>query len=338
MPQTSRFLNKIKELRLPELLGKSFLEIGSGDGVYCGFAKHIGANPVIGIESNKKNINYARTKFPNCEFLEQNLHQLPESSFDVIIMLDKLHEIKGQQEFIHALMQKLTPTGVLVLEVGVDSLNRAESKDGYPSSKLLHQFLKNYAWKIIQANKKAEGVSTYTYHISPRKPFVYLLMQPSGYGKSTIARNLFVPAGVQVVNGDRFLNMVAINKSQVSEKLTEIIQNKYSTRTLSATYNRIFKQGYGAEFIEELLRDSSNGDIALDGFIPKIYHDEVFKSCKALGYMPVLLQWDKTQESPMSRKVLQGKLLSFSHSLTHERPSPFSFIKKRVQWLRLGNK
>src|SRR3546814_14031871 len=87
-------------------------------------------------------------------------------------------------------------------------------------------------------------------HISRRRPGAYLLMQPAGYGKSSIASRLFVPAGVPVISGDQQLSQVAEGKLAASERLGAIIKNDSSPFRIDEMIRHIFERGLGGDLVD----------------------------------------------------------------------------------------
>src|SRR5690606_20811239 len=133
----------------------------------------------------------------SCEFLLQSWDQLPDEKFDVILLASALHYADDQPGLIQALVKHRSPDGVLVLEVGIVSSRDAEwrrvkrgiDEREFPSMPMLRQVLADYAWKWMGPSVSQDGdpVARHVVHISRRKPVAYLLMQPPGYGKSSLA-------------------------------------------------------------------------------------------------------------------------------------------------------
>src|SRR5690606_4633755 len=78
----ARTADKLKALMLPDLQGRSFLDIGCNEGFFCGFAKFAGASRVVGLDKSTLFIERARRRFPDCEFLLQGWDRLPDGEFD----------------------------------------------------------------------------------------------------------------------------------------------------------------------------------------------------------------------------------------------------------------
>src|SRR3546814_15331469 len=75
----------------------------------------------------------------------------------------------------------------------------------------MREVLVDYAWKWMGRSVTQDGdpVGRHVIHVSRRRPVAYLLMQPPGYGKSSLASRPFVTAGMAGVSGDQQLSLVA---------------------------------------------------------------------------------------------------------------------------------
>lgn len=59
-PRDSDSAGKLTALRLPDLTGKSFLDVGCNEGYFCNAALAAGAASVVGIDASKSAIALAR--------------------------------------------------------------------------------------------------------------------------------------------------------------------------------------------------------------------------------------------------------------------------------------
>jgi SAM-dependent methyltransferase len=328
----SRTLEKLKALQLPVLEKKSFLDVGCNEGFFCGFARHAGASRVVGIDHGAEFIRRAQARFPDCEFLARGWDALPEGSFDVILLASALHYADDQAALIRQLVGRLTPEGVLVIELGIASSNKAEwitvkrgiDRRQFPTMPLLGELLADYAWKWVGPSVKQAGdpVPRHVIHISRRRPVAYLLMQPPASGKSSIARHLFVPAGIPVISGDAVLLEIAQGKRDVPVKLRKLVEARYSAIAADQTVRRIFDKGLGPVLVRTWLPGTNRQDIAIDSFVPEPFHEEVRREFEAAGYLPVTLGWKRSAHPLMSKQALSSLADGFYRSLGKAVPPP----------------
>lgn len=308
----SRTFEKLKALNFPELAGRRFLDVGCNEGFFCGFARFRGAERVVGIDHSLAYIERARRRFPACEFHVQSWDRIPEGPYEVILLASALHYADDQAALIQRLMANLAPDGVLVLELGIApsavaewvKVDRGIDVRLFPSMLMVKQVLGDYAWKWIGPSVAQEGdpISRHVIHVTRKRPMAYLLMQPPGYGKSSIAETLFRPAGVRVVSGDEVLHQVSQGRLSVSPDLAQAIRRDYSPYRIDSTVRRLFDEGYGAKLVS-LWLDSAYEDFALDMYVPDVHQASVVSLVKSAGFVPVCLEWERAGEALLPMDV-----------------------------------
>lgn len=306
-------LEKLRALSLPDLNGRRFLDVGCNEGFFCGFAKFQGAERVVGIDHSALFIERARRRFPECEFYRQDWQHIPEGIFDAILLASSLHYAEDQAELIQRLVERLAPDGVLVLELGIVQLmkndwvkvERGIDERLFPTMTKLRETLEPYAWKWIGESVPQAGdpVPRHVVHISRRRPFAYLLLQPPGYGKTTIAKSLFLPAGVPSVSGDELILQVATGRKEAPEQLQALLAEDFSPFRIDQMIRKVFKAGLGHDLVELFRREAGGADFALDVYIPDEHHALVESLLSQAGYLPVVMQWGKVGMSPMPEYV-----------------------------------
>src|SRR3954452_2310831 len=124
---------KLTAIRLPDLSGKSVLDIGCNEGFFCFEAVARGARQVIGIDKSEAFIAEAKRRAEAAgistdvlTFERRDWNDLPAQQFDVIICLSALHYADDQPALIHILCSHLSADGVFVLECGV--IHRVEAE------------------------------------------------------------------------------------------------------------------------------------------------------------------------------------------------------------------
>ncbi len=321
----SRTLDKLKALRLPSLAGKTFLDVGRNEGFFCGFAHFQGAARSVGVDHSEGFVSRARARFPGCEFHRQGWESLPEGPFDVILLASALHYADDQPALIGALVERLSADGTLVIELGIVSSRKPEwskvqrgiDERYFPSMPMLREVLSGYAWKWLGPSISQDGdpVPRHVIHISRRRPVAYLLMQPPGYGKSSIASGLFGPAGIPVVSGDQQIGQAVQGKREVPAALKAMITEDYSPFSIDQTIQKLFDGGQGEALVKLWLGSAGEGDVALDAYVPTERHAEVERILEALGYLPVQLRWERVGATPMAEAAMAEQAEAFYMSL-----------------------
>ena len=299
----SRTLDKLRALKLPDLAGRSFLDVGCNEGFFCGFARFMGAQRSVGLDHSKLFIERARQRFPGCEFHQRGWEQLPEGSFDVILLASALHYAEDQPALVHRLANKLSKDGVLVLEIGIVSapesafvrVKRGIDEREFPTMAKLREILHDYAWKWMGRSVSQDGdpIARHVIHVSRRRPVAYLLMQPPAFGKTSIASRLFAPVGIPVVSGDQQIALIAQGRLEAPEQLRSVITRDYSPFRIDETTHRIFDSGAGEALIRVWMEQAGDCDFALDAYVPASHHPLVESVAGGLGYLPVQLRWDR---------------------------------------------
>ena len=313
-PGDSISIQKLVALRLPSLVGRSFLDVGCNEGFFCGYAKFDGANRVVGLDKSAVFIDRAKQRFPDCEFLQQDWDHIPNGPFDLILLASSLHYADDQALLIHNLMNELAPEGTLVLELGVHpkpgnewvKTERAVDERFFPTLGKLEEVLKPYAWKLVGPSVAQPGdlIPRNVFHIRPRKPVAYLLMEPPAFGKSTISREVFQRAAIKVVSGDAIIGRVAEGTLTAPADLAAMVQRHYSPLRIDQVIINAAKAGLLNSLVQLFLEEASGQDFSLDAFIPRDFHVEVARLISNEGYMTVKLTWDRVGEDVPSNDVL----------------------------------
>lgn len=317
----SRTFDKLLGLKLPSLEGRSFLDVGCNEGFFCGFAQFDGAARVVGIDKSQLFIERARDRFPGVEFLQQGWEDLPEGRFDVILLASALHYAEDQAELIGRLVERLSNDGILVLELGIATSDKAEwvkVKRGidermFPSMRKLHEVLAGYAWKWMGPSVSQDGdpVKRHVLHISRRRPVAYLMMAPPGHGKTSLAKRLFSGSKVKLVSGDHLIGEVAKGRCNAPEALRETIIANYSPFTIDETIQDIFDRGLGHELVSLWLEAAGDGEFAMDMYVPAAHHEAILEALRRAGYLPVAMNWEPVGPRPQPIALAQARAEAF---------------------------
>ena len=109
---------KLAAIRLPDLTGKRFLDLGCNAGFFCGHAKEAGAGRVLGVDNSAKVIALARQRHPDLEFWDTGWDPFPEGEFDVVICLSAIHYASNPIQLVTGVYDHLSEEGLFILEGG----------------------------------------------------------------------------------------------------------------------------------------------------------------------------------------------------------------------------
>lgn len=165
-----------RTLRIVEILGvfkriehrpKKVLDFGYGDGqiTYSLFKR---GYDIIGLDVSRRNFNYARNSFPECDFRLYNGLDIPfeDHSFDTVILNDVLEHIPylHMENIIERIKRVIKPYGIIYISV-TNKYNLIEPHSGVP----LVTWLPRIFWYPIQRHYKKKS----KYLISDIYPYTF---------------------------------------------------------------------------------------------------------------------------------------------------------------------
>jgi SAM-dependent methyltransferase len=322
---SSKSLEKLRALRLPPLTEKSFLDVGCNEGFFCGFAQYSGAHKVVGIDKNKESIELALDRFNNITFLQKSWDDTIEGQFDIILLASALHYANDQEALIHKLVSHLTPTGTLVLEIGLASgpgehwvtVKRSIDDRNFPTHGKLAAMLEPHAWKIMGDSVTQVGDPTprVVVHIQKRRPYAFLLMAPSAFGKTTITRFLSTAQGLTCLCGDSLIQQINAGKFVVSNALRSIVQKDFSHTNIAPVMEDLFKQGFGEELVSFWLAQAKQKDVMIDAYVPTPYWAEVIEVTEHNGFIPIEFKWNMISSRLTDRNTYDDQTLGYIEAL-----------------------
>lgn len=299
---SSESLEKLKALRLPSLKGKKFIDLGCNEGYFCGYALFSGAAEITGIDRSEAAISLARSRFPECRFLVRSWEQLPDETYDVILLLSALHYAEDQEALIHRLMGALNAGGVLIMELGVLSSGKSEwvkvkrsiDERWFPTRSKLGEILEPYAWKIVSRSPAEPGdpVNRFVVHVTAMRPFAYLMLENPGMGKSTIARTLFSRTQIPVVRGDMIYQRIRDGLVESDPVLKQAVTAGLETGGNDQAANSALSAGLVDRLVEVWCAQGGEADFAVDSYVPAKYRQIIIEAFESHGYVPVQLSWE----------------------------------------------
>lgn len=111
------------------------LDVGCGNGIYTQWLGRK-CSHAVGIDHNQKNLDWAKTEFPECEFVFSNGENLPfdDASFGAVMLTEVLEHTRDDRATLREIARVTKPGGVLALSTphrglfgGLDPDNRLNS-------------------------------------------------------------------------------------------------------------------------------------------------------------------------------------------------------------------
>jgi 2-polyprenyl-3-methyl-5-hydroxy-6-metoxy-1,4-benzoquinol methylase len=94
------------------------LDLGCGNGSFTNFIAQQGYE-VVGIEESESGTKLASENFPDCQFIQGSIYNLPytelEEKFDVVISLEVIEHLFYPKELVRSVKKLLKPNGRLIL-------------------------------------------------------------------------------------------------------------------------------------------------------------------------------------------------------------------------------
>lgn len=309
----SESYKKLIALQLPNLKGKSFLDLGCNEGFFCGYATFLGAKKVTGIDINPQFLEFARAYFPQCEFLCQSWDNLPDEKYDVILNASAIHYARDQKKFIDLLVDKLEPGGILALEIGVApgdknefvEVKRSIDSRFFPTHAKLADMLKDYAWKYIgpSVNQAGDPVPRQVYHISRKLPYAILALDDPFSGKTFTVNSIFRES-IKRISGDQLYYQVAHGEIQAPAAIAEIVRKFDMPLDCGRISNDIcLRPRLFNEFCLWLARLGKNQDFILDMYLPPSVRQSVAQALEAAGYFVVYMNLQKASSHPRREEM-----------------------------------
>jgi SAM-dependent methyltransferase len=291
----SRSFEKLVCLYLPALKGRSLLDVGCNTGYFCGWAAFQGAGRVRGIDRDPNFIAQARLFSPNCSFACMSWQDLGPELYDVVLCLSAIHYAENQKELIDALMRRVRPGGLFVLELGVAPggeetfvpVKRAMDTRFFPTKAMLHAMLQGYVFRRIgqSVSQTGDPIPRHVYHISHKLPVALLLMDEHYTGKTSMAKTVLRP-DMPCLAGDAVYRKIASGELAVSEQLRPFFAVDPATGHLNsaAATSCVCRAGLLPELLAVFANMAGKRDFALDNYVPAAYREAARSILRDAGY------------------------------------------------------
>ena len=298
---------KLMALRLPDLTGKSFLEIGCNDGFFCHYAKRMGASRVVGIDVVADSVEKAKALDPGIEFLCQSLDTLPNGPFDVILSSSVLHRAPDPHRHIRRIHQTLAGDGLFILECAIAPFSHSLETGVYelggafwereldavchPSEALLRSnLLADFSVRAAGNSVSPEGDSfpRRVFHCRKFRPIVLLVGGAGDVGKTTFAVEL-QRYGVPTFSSDFALQLLATNRGSNTGPLWSLLKNEFDSNLAIPAYQRLNEPHMAALFATEIvaMMPKFQRFLVLEGYAFGLDHirEKTLELLRAEGYV-----------------------------------------------------
>lgn len=272
---------KLERIALPEdLSGKSLLDIGCNEGLFCYWAKQRGASRVVGIDFDKPRLDFATEKYSSkgIDFRLQSWAKLPDGPFDIVLWMSAMHYEQNPKQVFDSIKRIIAPGGVLILECGVVDragkemvrVQRHGDARFYPTTELLlSEFLRGYAVRRFYRPEATPGdpVPREIFHCTLQQPIVNIVSGGSGLGKSFFAHRLSESA-TKTYSTDVLITRIAKGQFHHSS-LEKAIRDLWTPDNLFSVHKGIDDQNLTEDFANLLAEFVAPDDevVIFEGFM-----------------------------------------------------------------------
>ncbi len=115
-PLQNKRKDAVCEIMKANMSGKTFLDVGCAEGLYCNYALEYGAKAATGIDVVPKKIENARKQFPECNFKVGDVLDLDlQKRFDVVLCSEVLQHLVDYKKCLTGMINILSDDGLLIL-------------------------------------------------------------------------------------------------------------------------------------------------------------------------------------------------------------------------------
>ncbi len=172
--------------KLLELLGTTrrlrVLDLGCGNGSLSHLISTRG-HQVVGIDHSESGIALARGHFPDCQFLQASLYDLPldrlEGSFDVVMAVEVIEHLLYPRELVRAAEKMLRPGGRLIISTPYHgyfkylALAASGKMDRHMTALWDGGHVKFFSPKTLTALLRSEGFTKLSFSFVGRLPLLW---------------------------------------------------------------------------------------------------------------------------------------------------------------------
>jgi SAM-dependent methyltransferase/translation initiation factor 1 (eIF-1/SUI1) len=262
---------KLERLEIPkDLSNQAILDIGCGEGFYCGIALARGASRAVGVDVDPDAIDVARQSHPNGEFFHSSWTSLPLGPFDVVQWISAMHFERDPAHVFENIYSRLSDDGLFILECGtldrsakeLVQVQRQSDTLWYPTIRLLTEvMLEKFTVRCLSYGVIAEGdpIPRYVFHCRKRLPTVALIRGESRSGKSALS-DCLSPAYTKILQLDMLVSRIAAADHHHTDLQKLIRDLKKSAADLGAVYRGIDSAGMAEQFARMIAQSVAASD------------------------------------------------------------------------------
>ncbi len=154
----------------PDLINKSILELGCGNGNVVGYLWEHGLTNCTGWELNSYALNLAKQRYPSIRFEEKDfLEEQSEVRFDIVGLFDLLEHLPNNIESLKSIRRLINPGGKIIITVPAHQWLWSAYDDFYGH---MHRYSKSQLISTLEQS----GYSKIrcTHFMSALVPFLFL--------------------------------------------------------------------------------------------------------------------------------------------------------------------
>jgi hypothetical protein len=211
------------------------------------------------------------------------------------------------------LMERLTPDGVFVLEIGIApgdedafvEVERSMDRRLFPTRTKMKSMLARYAFKELGQSVRQGGdpIPRSIYHVTHARPYAVTFLDGHYAGKTGTIAALLRPE-IRRISGDKIYRDIAEGKVAVSAPLRETVTFMPGTRLINSVNvtNAICEKGLLPALIAIFWRAAGGKDFVLDHYIPSRFRASVHDMLHTNGYFVVDASLYEAVNQPWTRK------------------------------------
>ncbi|HEY9851402.1 MAG TPA: class I SAM-dependent methyltransferase [Leptolyngbyaceae cyanobacterium] len=181
----SPLLNLLSQATPSAISKPRILDLGCGNGSLSHLIAQQGYD-VVGVEESESGIKFARLSFPDCQFIQSSIYNLPyselENSVDIVISTEVIEHLFYPRELLKAARKCLKPNGSLILTTPYHgylknvALALSGKMDNHFAPLWDGGHIKFFSVKTLTNIMESEGYKDMTFQFAGRFPYLWKSM------------------------------------------------------------------------------------------------------------------------------------------------------------------